>query len=190
MPSNVALWLSAKRSRLEVKPAPYPAPRDNEIVVRNRAVAVNPVDALMQSIGDLVFPWLKYPAIFGSDVAGEVVEIGSAVTRFRVGDRVLGHAAGTDKTRNNAAEGAFQDYPLLLEHMAAPIPDALPYEQAAVLPLGLSTAACGLFQKETIWRYLTPRCRRSRQERAFSSGAVRPASAATRSNSPSPPDTK
>ena len=148
MPSNNALWLSAKRGDLGVKPAPYPAPRENEIVVRTRALAVNPVDAMTQSVGDLVFPWLKYPTIFGTDVAGEVVEVGSAVGRFKLGDRVLGHAVGSDKSRNNPAEGAFQEYPILLEHMAAPIPVGMTYEQAAVLPLGLSTAACGMFQTD------------------------------------------
>ena len=84
----------------------------------------------------------------GSDVAGEVVEVGGGVTRFRVGDRVVGFAAGSDKQRNRAAEGAFQDYVVLLAHMASPIPDAMAFEDAAVLPLGLSTAACGLFQKD------------------------------------------
>jgi len=148
MPANMALWLSAKRGELEIKPAPYPTPRDTEIVVRSRALAVNPVDAMMRSVGDFVFPWLKYPAIFGTDVAGEVVEVGPDVTRFKLGDRVLGLACGGDKTRNNPAEGAFQDYVILLEHMASPIPDAMAFENAAVLPLGLSTAACGLFQKD------------------------------------------
>jgi threonine dehydrogenase-like Zn-dependent dehydrogenase len=100
------------------------------------------------AMGDFVFPWLKYPTIFGSDVAGEVVEVGDAVTRFKPGDRVLGHATGTDKSRNAPAEGAFQNYTILLEHMAAPIPADMAYENAAVLPLGLSTAACGLFQKD------------------------------------------
>jgi NADPH:quinone reductase-like Zn-dependent oxidoreductase len=41
--------------------------------------------------------------VLGSDVAGEVVEVGSAVTRFRTGDRVLGHAVGTDKNPNTSA---------------------------------------------------------------------------------------
>ena len=148
MPSNNALWLPAKRGALALGPAPYPSPGADAIVVRNRAVAVNPVDAMTQAVGDFVFPWLKYPAIFGSDVAGEVVAVGGAVTRFKPGDRVLGHAAGTDKTRNTPAEGAFQEFPILLEHMASPIPDAMAFEAAAVLPLGLSTAACGLFQKD------------------------------------------
>jgi len=117
-------------------------------VVRVRAVAVNPFDRAQQTMGDIITPWITYPFVTGTDLAGEVAEIGSQVTRFRVGDRVLGFAAGGDKQRNRAAEGAFQDYALVLAHMAAPIPDAMSFEDAAVLPLGLSTAACGLFQRD------------------------------------------
>ncbi len=111
-------------------------------------MAVNPIDWILQAIGSILFPWIKYPFILGSDLAGEVAEVGSAVTRFQVGDRVLGHAVGSAKTHNSAAEGAFQAYTVVLAHMASPIPATLPYESAAVLPLGLSTAACGLFQKD------------------------------------------
>ncbi len=117
-------------------------------MVRVRAVAVNPFDRAQQTMGDIVTPWITYPYVAGTDVAGEVAEIGSAVTRFRVGDRVLGFAAGGDKSRNRAAEGAFQTYAVILAHMAAPIPDAMAFEEAAVLPLGLATAACGLFQRD------------------------------------------
>ncbi len=146
--ANEAAWLTAKRGGLEISPSPYASPRDNEVVVRNGAVAINPVDWLTISIGDLVYPWLKYPFILGSDVAGEVVEVGAAVSKFKIGDRVLGHAVGAEKTRNNPAEGAFQNFTVLLEHMASPIPDRMTFESAAVLPLGISTAACGLFQKD------------------------------------------
>ena len=148
MPENKALWINAKRGPFIVGPAPYTAPRAGEIAVRVRAVAVNPFDRLQQTMGDIFTPWTPYPFVFGSDVAGEVVEVGEGVSRFRVGDRVVGFAAGSDKGRNRAAEGAFQEYVVLLAHMASPIPDALAFADAAVLPLGLSTAACGLFQKD------------------------------------------
>lgn len=150
MSENQALWLPAKRQPFKVGPAPYTAPGANQIVVRNRAVAVNPVDRLTRTMGDFILPWLRYPAIVGSDLAGEVVEIGSAVTRFKVGDRVMGHAVGVEKARNAPAEGAFQHFTVLLDHMAASIPDTLTFEQACVLPLGLSTAATGLFQKDLL----------------------------------------
>ncbi len=148
VPDNEAAWLPAKHAKLEVRPAPYRSPGKNEIVVKNGAVAVNPVDWFKQLTGDLMFGWIKYPCILGSDVAGEVVEVGEAVSRFSVGDRVLGHALGMSKARNTATEGAFQAYTILLDHMATLIPDAMPFESAAVLPLSVSTAACGLFQKD------------------------------------------
>lgn len=150
MPTNTAAWLVTQKANLEVKPAPYTPPRENEIVVKNHAVAINPLDWTIQVAGSSVFRWIKLPFVLGEDVAGEVVEIGKAITRFKVGDRVLGHAVGADKNRNTSAEGAFQTYTVLLAHMAAPIPGAMPYESAAVLPLALSTAACGLFQKDQL----------------------------------------
>jgi NADPH:quinone reductase-like Zn-dependent oxidoreductase len=143
---NEALWLSAKRGSLHIGPAPVTAPGANEILIRNRAVAVNPIDRLLPVMGDLIAPWLTYPTIPGSDVAGEVLAVGNAVTRFKVGDRVLGHAAFLEKSRNRAAEGGFQRVTVLLEHMASPIPAGIDFAAAAVLPLGLSTAACALFQ--------------------------------------------
>ncbi len=148
MPINAAAWIRAKSGQLEVGSAPYPAPGDDQIVVRNHAVAINPVDWIIQVAGAVAYRWLSYPTVLGSDVAGEVVGVGSAVARFAVGDRVLGHAVGTDKDSNTAAEGAFQEYTVVLERMASPIPDTLSYESACVLPLGISTAACALFQKD------------------------------------------
>jgi NADPH:quinone reductase-like Zn-dependent oxidoreductase len=146
MTDNTALWLPSKRSAFAVGPAPLPEAQAGEVIIRTRAIAVNPFDRLIQTSGDLMTPFLSYPAVLGTDVAGEVVAVGKGVTRFAVGDRVLGFASGTDKTRNRAAEGAFQAYVVLLEHMTSPIPDALLFQDAAVLPLGISTAACALFQ--------------------------------------------
>jgi NADPH:quinone reductase-like Zn-dependent oxidoreductase len=148
MPENTAAWLQARQAPLEVRSAPYPQPREGEIVVRNHAVAINPVDWGIQLLGRLLFSWINYPCILGGDLAGEVVEVGKGVTRFSVGDRVLGLAVGTDKARNSSAEGSFQEYTVILAHLAAPIPDTMSYESACVLPLTLSTAACGLFQKD------------------------------------------
>ena len=151
MPLNKAAWLTASKTNpLQVKSAPYTSPRENEIVVKNGAVAINPADWLKQDMGEMMFNWIKYPAILGSDVAGEVVEIGPGVTRFRIGDRVVGHAVGVDKKHNNTAENGFQTYTVLQAHMASPISPTLSYESASVLPLGVSTAACGLFQKDQL----------------------------------------
>ncbi|KAF6220713.1 hypothetical protein HO133_003146 [Letharia lupina] len=151
MPSNRAAWQTAPNvNTLEVKSAPYTSPREDEIVIKNGAVAINPVDWVIQERGKMMFTWLKYPFILGLDVAGEVVEIGPGVTRFKVGDRVVGHANGSDQQCNSPAHGAFQTYTVLTINGTSPIPSDLSYESAAVLPLGVSTAACGLFQKDQL----------------------------------------
>ncbi len=147
-PDNSAAWLTAPHAQLEVADAPYTRPDDDQIVVRAHAVAVNPQDWITQVAANLTYRWLTYPTVLGSDVAGEVVEVGKDVTRFAVGDRVIGQAVGTDKDSNRASEGAFQRYAVILERLASPIPDSLSYEGASVLPLALSTASCALFQQD------------------------------------------
>ncbi|KAL8684541.1 MAG: hypothetical protein Q9218_008245 [Villophora microphyllina] len=149
MPSNTAAYVTAPKAHpLEVRSAPYTSPGEHMVVVKNGAVAINPVDWLNQELGNFVYSWLRYPFVFGCDTAGEVVEVGSKVERFRVGDRIVGLAVGMEKNYNTPTMSAFQEYTVLQEHMASPIPSKLPYEQACVIPLGLSTAACGLYQKD------------------------------------------
>ena len=150
-PANMAAYLTAAKTRpLQVAPAPYTSAKPGQIIVRNHAIAINPIDRMKQEVGDFIYGWLKYPAILGIDLAGEVVEIGKGVTRFRVGDRVLGFANGVDKPRNNPAECAFQLYTVLPENLASIIPNSMSYEQAAAIPLGAGTAACGLYEKNQL----------------------------------------
>jgi NADPH:quinone reductase-like Zn-dependent oxidoreductase len=149
MPTNTAAWLNKKHGRFQLGEAPYPSPSADQVVIRNRAVAMNPLEWIIQLEGNLTYGWLDYPTVIGSDTAGEVVEVGSAVTRFKVGDRVLGHAVGTDKDTKSAAEGTFQEYTVVLERLTAPVPEFLSFEAAATLPLAVSTASCALF--ESAW---------------------------------------
>ncbi|KAL8408924.1 hypothetical protein RB594_007385 [Gaeumannomyces avenae] len=106
---------------------------------------------------------IKYPFITGSDVAGVVVEVGPDATRFKVGDRVVGHALGMEKKHNKSPMCGFQLYTVLLAKMASPVPESIPLARAAVIPLGLSTASCGLFQKDQLG-LRHPTTSRSQQE--------------------------
>uniref|UniRef100_A0A8H7KCF5 Enoyl reductase (ER) domain-containing protein n=1 Tax=Bionectria ochroleuca TaxID=29856 RepID=A0A8H7KCF5_BIOOC len=147
MPSNHAAQLPPKLARsLAVSEVPYPTPSKGQIVIRNAAVAINPIDWLIQSRGDLVFPWLKYSSTLGFDAAGEVVEVGEEVTRFKVGDRVLGLCRGIEKDENDPSQGAFQHYTVLREnwvsHIRAP---GMSFIQGATLPLGVAAASAALF---------------------------------------------
>ncbi len=63
-----------------------PTPKANEVLVRLRASSVNPRD--MSTVSNPASRNLNYPRIPNSDGAGEVVAIGTSVTKFKVGDRV------------------------------------------------------------------------------------------------------
>ena len=139
--TNQAAWQKAPGQPLRIGVTALPHLAANEILIRNAAIAINPLDWILQDVA--LLPWLDYPAILGSDVSGEVAAVGGAVERFKVGDRVIGQAVGT--TVNQPAQGAFQHHTIVLDHMAAPIPNNIAFADAAVLPLGLGTAASGLY---------------------------------------------
>jgi NADPH:quinone reductase-like Zn-dependent oxidoreductase len=65
----------------------------------------------------------------GLDVAGTVVEVGSAVTRFTAGDEVFG-----------ISRGSFAEYAVAREDKLAPKPASLTFEEAAVVPVSGCTA--------------------------------------------------
>ena len=80
-----ALFLDAKFGNFSVDTAPIPKPGSGEILVKIKTAALNPVDWKVQKYD---FPVEKYPAILGTDIAGDVEEVGEGVTEFQKGDRV------------------------------------------------------------------------------------------------------
>ncbi|MGN6324992.1 zinc-binding alcohol dehydrogenase family protein [Pseudolysinimonas sp.] len=143
---NAAALIDAPYGELTVRPVPAPVPAEGQLVVRVRAVAINPLDAIVQSNGRLMYRWLPYPAVLGEDVAGEVVAVGAGVSDFVVGDRVCAYAMGIEKGHDAVSEGGFQHIVAVPASMSARIPHGAAFEEAAVLPLALSTAAAALFE--------------------------------------------
>ncbi|CAH0226740.1 Zinc-type alcohol dehydrogenase-like protein SA1988 [Microbacterium oxydans] len=150
MRDNSAAWIDAPYADLTVRDAPMPAPGPGQLLVEVRALAVNPLDAIIQSNGAVMYGWLRYPVILGEDVAGVVVELGADVEGFAVGDRVVAYAIGLEKGRDAVAESGFQAYVAVDAALAAALPDAMPFEEAAVLPLAVTTAAAGLFEADQL----------------------------------------
>lgn len=112
-----------------------PTPADDEVLVRVRAAAVNPLDwhsvsgwpYIMRLSNGLGTP--EDPGT-GVDFAGTVESVGREVTRFRPGDEVFGGRGG-----------AFAEYVALPEHRAiAHKPPNLTFEQAAAIPVAAVTA--------------------------------------------------
>jgi NADPH:quinone reductase-like Zn-dependent oxidoreductase len=150
MNHNEAAWIDSPYADLTTREAPMPTPGPGQLLVEVRALAVNPLDAIIQSNGTVMYGWLKYPVILGEDVAGVVVEIGENVTRFTVGDRVVAYAMGLEKGHDAVSESGFQAYVVVDAGLAAALPDAMAFAEASVLPLAASTAAAGLFEADQL----------------------------------------
>lgn len=86
--SNQAAWIKEKNANpLVVDEAPMWKPEADEVLIKNKAIAINPVDWMVQDFGVL---YTKYPNIIGEDVAGEIVEVGDKVKHLHKGQRVIG----------------------------------------------------------------------------------------------------
>ncbi|KAI0033277.1 GroES-like protein [Vararia minispora EC-137] len=134
-----ALLLRSKGAPFELTTRPIPSPGPGQVLIKNVAVALNPVDKYIQKFGFIVDAY-GYPALAGSDGAGDIVEVGEGVSgRWVAGDKVLYQSFWAQD------RATFQEYTLADAVRIAKIPENLTYEQAATVPLGFSTAAVGLY---------------------------------------------
>jgi NADPH2:quinone reductase len=111
-----------------------------EIKVKLHAAGVNPIDTKVRRNG-LFFP-NALPAVLGCDGAGEVVAVGTAVDRFKPGDKVWFCHGGLGREQGNYAE-----YTVLDQRWAALMPASLTFAEAAAAPLVLLTAWGALFDR-------------------------------------------
>ncbi|KAI0248915.1 GroES-like protein [Lactifluus subvellereus] len=134
------LWFSEKGGPFHIATREIPQPRPGFVLVKIESCALNPVDNFSRLTGIFVD---KYPYIAGNDGAGTVEEVGEGVSELSKGDRVVFQA------KFGAHMGAFQQYVLVDDvSLVAKIPDNLSFDQASTIPLGLATAAIGLYQKK------------------------------------------
>lgn len=137
---NYAAILEEKGESLKTVIRPIPSPGPDEVLVRNYAIAANPVDWKMQHSGAYI---QSFPTVLGSDGCGIITAVGSSVTKFKVGDRVTGLAGVI--YLGNADHGAFQTYELLKEIATLEIPDVMTFEEGSVFPMAFATAAIALY---------------------------------------------
>jgi len=140
---------------LRYEDVPEPQLRKDQVLVRVKACAMNHLDLWVRK----GLPSVKLPHILGSDVAGEIVEVGEYVSGFEPGQRVLlapmhfcGHClkcvAGLQNqcraftVLGNAVDGGNCELIAVPAVSAVPIPDAsnLDFNQAASVPLVFTTA--------------------------------------------------
>jgi NADPH:quinone reductase-like Zn-dependent oxidoreductase len=101
-----------------------PSPSPHQIVIKTKAIGINPADAAVQNVG-LVYSADLHPVILGFDIAGEVHAVGEEVTRFKLGDRVCAFPIdmGGHEVESKLAHGAFQLYCVSNASLAAVVPD-------------------------------------------------------------------
>ncbi|KAH7130925.1 putative zinc binding dehydrogenase [Dactylonectria macrodidyma] len=139
MSNNQAAWVDRPGEKIRIGTHDLGKPGPGEVMIKNVAVAINPADCLLQSTGGWVDKW---PTILGYDLAGEVISTGTGVNDIALGQRVLACALHL-----SLKDRAFQQYSVVRADVVTPVTDDMTFEQAAVIPLALATAAAGLYQK-------------------------------------------
>ncbi|XP_023004727.1 chloroplast envelope quinone oxidoreductase homolog [Cucurbita maxima] len=118
---------------------PVPRPSSDEVLVKVEAVSLNPIDWKIQK--GLIRPFLprKFPHIPGTDIAGEVIEVGAGVKSLKAGDKVVtfgSHATG----------GGLAEYAVGKELKTVYRPPEVTAADGASLPVAALTAHQALTQ--------------------------------------------
>ncbi len=143
---------------LELAEAPMPTPGSKELLIRVAAVSLNYRDKLVVE-GELLPDRPTMPFVPVSDMAGEVVATGADVSRFKVGDRVLGNfwtqwidgeppreMARHGLSLGGPLPGMLAEYVTLHEDIAVKAPASLTDEEASTLPVAALTAWFALIE--------------------------------------------
>ncbi|HMJ86543.1 MAG TPA: NADP-dependent oxidoreductase [Vicinamibacterales bacterium] len=120
---------------------PRPTPGQGEVLVKVEAAGVGPWDAWIRA-GKSALPQ-PLPLTPGSDLSGEVVGVGPAVSDLRVGDQVYG-------VTNSRFIGAYAEYAVASAAMVSKKPTSLTYIEAASVPVVAVTAWQALFDQAHI----------------------------------------
>jgi NADPH:quinone reductase-like Zn-dependent oxidoreductase len=146
---------------LKYEDVPEPELRKDQVLIRVKACAMNHLDLWVRK----GLPGVKLPHIDGSDVSGDVIEVGEYITALKSGTRVLlapmmfcNHCPECETGRQNfcrqftvlgnGVDGGDRELMAVPRYMVIPIPDSLGYDEAAAVPLVFLTA----------WHMLVGRC--------------------------------
>src|SRR6266852_4683624 len=132
-----------KKDGVRIGEMPDPDVRENDVLVRVHAAAVNLLDSKIRS-GEfkLMLPY-RLPLILGNDVAGVVIQVGRRVRRFKIGDEVYARPP-QDRI------GSFAELIAMNEDAVAIVPKKLTMEESASIPLVGLTAWQALIERANL----------------------------------------
>lgn len=129
----------AKKGRLVVREIPVPEPAAQEVLIKVRAAAVNPLELLLVAGSVRLIQDYRLPQTLGNECSGIVERVGSQVREFQPGDAVY--------TRLPLERiGAFAEYVAVAETAVARMPAGYAFDVAAAIPLTGLTAWQGLVE--------------------------------------------
>ncbi len=130
--------------------------RRNQVRLRVATAGVNPVDWKMRGYEFLGIAQRLLgpsgPIVVGIDVAGTVTEVGADVKGFALGDRVVG---GTDFSKRE--RGSYAEEAIVAQENCAKLPDCVPFDTAAGLPVAGSTAWIALYEHGRLRERTSPK---------------------------------
>lgn len=118
---------------LTIEEVPRPSIKSDQLLVKVHAAAINPVDWRIRSGETKLLTGWRFPKFLGADIAGKVVEVGSRVTQFHIGDQIYGML-------NALIGGGYAEYAAISTKVAAIKPKNVDYTQAAAIPIAGLTA--------------------------------------------------
>jgi NADPH:quinone reductase-like Zn-dependent oxidoreductase len=118
---------------IKIKDLPTPKIKEDEILVKVKAVGINPVD--WKGVVNGIF---EIPYILGSDLSGVITNTGNNVKKYKIGDEIIGSLEWSK-------QGACAEYVVTKENFITKKPKNLSFEESAVVPLSSLTAWQGLF---------------------------------------------
>ncbi|MGW7571214.1 zinc-binding dehydrogenase [Streptomyces tendae] len=135
------LHVPSRTLRLEEVPRPQPGPGEVLVKVEAAGVCLSDVHLIDGTLTPLL---LRGDTVtLGHEVSGTVAEAGAGVTAWSPGQRVVLHAGesrdGVTYTRGVDYDGGWAEYALSAADAMTPLPDAIPFEQGAIIPDAVST---------------------------------------------------
>lgn len=125
-------------SKLEYTDIDIPEINSNQVLVKNKATSINPIDwKLREGYLKQMFDW-EFPIVLGWDLAGIITQVGADVKNWHVGDEVFARPATTNR-------GTYAEYVAVDSELLASKPANISFAEAAAVPLAGETAWQALF---------------------------------------------
>ncbi|XP_073042406.1 2-methylene-furan-3-one reductase-like [Primulina eburnea] len=116
---------------------PIPTPTKNQLLIKVRAAALNPIDFKLRN--KPLAP-LDFPVVPGCDMSGTVVEKHDQARRFKIGDDVYGNIQDFNAKGKLKQLGSLAQFVVVEEELVAKKPKNVSFEEAASLPVAVQTA--------------------------------------------------